>query len=86
MWRFLDGIGNIPTTNARIMVTLACVAATCVKVVVSENWHADPEWSLFLAGMSGIDGLQFLAKRVTATEYRAGHTATHPAQPKGDTP
>ena len=79
--RLLSWIGSLPTTNARIAVTLACTAATCVKVVASREWHPDEAWLLFLAGMSGIDVAQFGVKRVTQAEYRSA-TATHPVPPK----
>jgi len=82
--RVIAWLGSLPTTNARIVVTLACTVATCARVVAT-GWHPDEAWLLFLAGMSGIDVAQFGVKRVTATEFRAGHTATHPVPPKGET-
>ena len=80
--RLLSWIGSLPTTNARIAVTLACTAATCVKVVASREWHPDEAWLLFLAGMSGIDVAQFGVKRVTQAEYKSA-SATH-AVPRGE--
>jgi hypothetical protein len=78
--RFLSWMGSLPTTNARIAVTLLCTIATCARVVLAREWHPDPEWLVFLASMSGIDVLQFSAKRVTdATHTAARQTATHPA-------
>ena len=69
--RLLSWLGQLPTTNARIVVTLACTLATCVRVVVAREWHPDEAWLLFLAGMSGIDVAQFGVKRVTAAEFKA---------------
>ena len=79
--RLLSWIGSLPTTNARIAVTLACTVATCARVVAT-GWHPDEAWLLFLAGMSGIDVAQFGVKRVTQVEYKAA-TATH-AVPRGE--
>ncbi len=76
--RLLSWLGSLPTTNARIAVTLLCTVATCARVVLAREWHPDPEWLVFLASMSGIDVLQFSAKRVTAAEYKAQPTGTHP--------
>lgn len=60
-WQWL---ADFPSTNGRIVLTLACVAVTCARVVVT-GWSPSVEWLVFLAAMSGIDVGQYVAKRVT---------------------
>jgi hypothetical protein len=59
-------LGTLPSTNARIVVTLVCVFGTAIrfwwKGAPANGWEA---WLTFLAAMSGVDTLQFLAKRKT---------------------
>jgi hypothetical protein len=57
-------LAELPTTNTRIVVSLACVVATAWRVLWRE-WVPDPNWLLFLAGMAGLDVLQHVAKRST---------------------
>lgn len=60
-------LAKLPSTNARIAVTLVCVALTAVSYCIAwrspdGGWEA---WLAFLAAMSGIDAVQFFAKRKT---------------------
>lgn len=55
---------ELPTTNLRILVSLALVVATAVKVLIT--WQSPPtEWLIFLGSMLGLDTLHFAAKRAT---------------------
>lgn len=74
-------IGNLPTTNLRIVVTLALVVGTglvylAIALTLSLRipmpdaqpiapWEPSGEWLTFLAAMSGLDALQFTTKRMT---------------------
>jgi len=60
-------LAKLPSTNARIAVTLCCVALTAIAYCIAwqapaGGWEA---WLTFLAAMSGIDAAQFFAKRKT---------------------
>lgn len=60
----LDWIGRLPSTNARVAVSLALYVATGVKVIWI--WEPPPwEWLLFLGATMGLDVAQFATKRVT---------------------
>ena len=61
----LEILGNIPTTQLRIVVTLALVVGTAIKIWVSSNWSPEWDWLLFLGGMAGLDVLQHFNKRKT---------------------
>jgi hypothetical protein len=82
--------GKLPTTQARITVTLACVIATTVRYVVSEQhvlangqlqsfWEPSWQWLGFLIAMSGLDAAQYFGKRTTDTTYVAAKQGTPPA-------
>jgi type II secretory pathway component PulM len=69
--RLNEWLAKMPSTNARIALTLICVLLTAVSYCIA--WEA-PEtgweaWLTFLAAMSGLDALQFGVKRKTD----AGH-------------
>lgn len=66
----MNWLKTLPSTNARIAVTLVLCAATTVRYLGwgtpdegAEGWFG--EWLLFLAAMAGIDALQFFGKRTT---------------------
>jgi TRAP-type C4-dicarboxylate transport system permease small subunit len=67
-------LAKLPSTNARIAVTLLCVAVTAIAYCIAWDapdggWEA---WLAFLAAMSGLDALQFGVKRKTdATHVEA---------------
>lgn len=71
--KLVDGIGervykvidNAPTTNLRILLTLAIVLGTAIKYWLSVEWIPVWEWLIFLAGMAGIDVWQHAQKRRT---------------------
>ena len=67
MKRILEWLGQLPSTNTRIAVTLVCVFGTAVRYWASSSWVPDAGWLAFLAAMSGIDVLQFHSKRTTQT-------------------
>jgi hypothetical protein len=58
-------LAKLPTTNARIAVTLVLAMGTGVKYWVSNDWRPDWDWLAFLAMMSGLDAAQFYGKRKT---------------------
>lgn len=63
-------LGKLPTTNARIAVTLLLVMGTGAVVLVTRftehAWIAPPlEWLSYLALNAGLDIAQFHSKRVT---------------------
>lgn len=67
-----DWLGKLPSTNARVAVTLLCVFGTAVRYWVSAAWSPSDSWLMFLAGMSSVDGAVFFAKRKTdATHVEA---------------
>jgi hypothetical protein len=58
-------LATVPSTNARIVVTLGVVIGTAVRFWwkgAPSGWEA---WLTFLAAMSGLDATQFYAKRKT---------------------
>lgn len=64
MDRALDLLGRLPTTNARIAVSLLLATATGIRVLVT--WTEPPwEWLVFLGAMMGLDLAQYAAKRLT---------------------
>lgn len=65
MKRLTDFLATLPSTNARIAVTLCCVFGTAIRYWSSGSWVPDAGWLTFLAAMSGIDVAQFMAKRST---------------------
>ena len=88
--RFLLLWGKLPTTQARVTVTLAAFIATTIRYVVSEvhvlangsvtsYWQPSYEWLGFLVIMSGIDGLQYFGKRMTDSTYVAAKQGMPPA-------
>lgn len=66
-------LATVPSTNARIVVTLALVVGTAIrfwwKGAPASGWEA---WLAFLATMSGIDGAVFFAKRKTQHPQKDG--------------
>lgn len=69
-----EWLGKLPSTNARIALTLVCVLMTAIAYCIAwrapeSGWEA---WLAFLAAMSGLDAVQFFAKRKTdATHVEA---------------
>ena len=66
-----DWLGRFPSTNGRIALTLVCVLLTAIAYCIAweapaTGWEA---WLTFLGVMSGLDSMQFFAKRKTD----AGH-------------
>lgn len=66
-------LASLPSTNARIAVTLLCVLGTAARYWSSASWEPSVEWLAFLAAMSGLDAAQFYAKRVTFKNGGAGN-------------
>ncbi len=62
----LEVLGKVPTTQLRILVTLALVIGTAIKIWRAPDWSPEWDWLLFLAGMSGLDVLQHYGKRLTS--------------------
>ncbi|HYL22510.1 MAG TPA: hypothetical protein VEU74_12165 [Gemmatimonadales bacterium] len=78
-----DWLGKLPTTNARIAVTILLVLATGTVVLITRftehQWVAPPiEWLSYLALNAGLDIAQFHSKRVT-TFNPSGTKATEEA-------
>lgn len=69
MSRLSAWLATLPSTNARIAVTLGCVALTTLVYLslaaFGSSWEPSATWLMFLGGMSGIDTVQFYAKRRT---------------------
>ena len=66
-----DWLAKFPSTNGRISLTLVCVFLTALSYCIAweapkTGWEA---WLTFLGVMSGLDSVQFFAKRKTD----AGH-------------
>ena len=69
----LDWLGKVPTTNLRIVVTLALCIATGVRVI-GLGWNPPLEWLGALSLWLGLDVAQFYSKRIThqPTKRRVG--------------
>jgi len=76
----LDLWGKLPTTQARVSFTLVCVLGTAIRYWIG-GWAPSLEWLMFLAAMSGLDGVQFAAKRMTDATYVAALKGQAPAAP-----
>mgnify|MGYP003295145553 CR=1 FL=1 len=78
MQRLFNWLAMLPTTNARIAVTLTLVVATAVRYLgwgVPQGFEQGWKWWLvFLAGMSGIDVFQFWLPATTCARPRASST------------
>ena len=71
----LAWIGKLPTTNARIGVTLLLSLGTAVRYWAG-NWEPGYEWLAFLLVMSGLDVTQFHSKRTTDAAYVEANNKT----------
>lgn len=83
----LEILGKVPTTQLRIVVTLALVVGTAIKIWTSQNWSPEWDWLLFLAGMAGLDVLQHYGKRKTSwkpTEHANAVRIQNGHAPAGD--
>ena len=76
--RLMGFLGDMPTTQARVLVTLIVVLATGAKYVLSPTWEPSYEWLAFLVVMSGLDATQFLVKRKTDANYVAAQSGVVP--------
>lgn len=56
---------DFPTTGARVAVTLVCVLATAIALLVFNRFVSDA-WLTFLAVMSGVDAATVVGKRLSA--------------------
>ncbi len=59
-------VATAPTTNIRILLTLAITLGTAIKYWASTAWVPDWQWLVFLAGMAGLDVWQHMNKRRTS--------------------
>lgn len=62
-------IGEAPTTQIRILMTLILAAGTAIKYWTVTEWEPSLEWLGFLATMAGIDTIQHIGKRATDIDY-----------------
>jgi len=71
MNRILDWLGKLPSTNARIVVSLLLAIGTGVKYWTArpDGWEPCIPWLAFLISMMGLDVAQYAAKRVTFVDY-----------------
>ena len=83
MTKFLAWLGALPTTQARVGVTLALALGTAIRYWAGGGWEPSWEWLTFIAAMSGLDVTQFGVKRGTDATYVAAKAGTRPAS--GDT-
>jgi hypothetical protein len=76
--------GKLPTTPARISVTLLVFVGTAIRYWLGgpQGWEPSLEWLGFLAAMAGIDAVQFYTKRATD----ASHVAALKGQPPAAAP
>lgn len=73
---------RVPTTNTRILITLAIVVATAVRYL----WRGVPaggdagwnSWLIFLAVLAGIDVSQYIGKRFSDWTYAAAKNGPAP--------
>ena len=64
----LERLQNFPTTQGRVVVTLAVYFGTAVRYWVG-GWSPSWDWLIFIGIMSGLDLTQFHVKRVTDHGY-----------------
>lgn len=76
--RALELLGDLPTTQTRVVVTCGAIIATTVKYVSSTTWIPSYEWLGFLLLASGVDAAQFLVKRTTDANYVAAKAGVVP--------
>lgn len=55
-------LAGLPTTQLRVVVTLAVFVGTAIRYWWSGE-APDGDWLLFLAGMAGVDALTVIGKR-----------------------
>jgi len=65
MSRFMDWLAKLPTTQARVAVTLALAVGTAIRYWAG-GWEPSWEWLTFIAASSGLDVTQFRIKRTTS--------------------
>jgi hypothetical protein len=63
--RVLDLLGRLPTTQARMVTTLAIILGTAVRYWSSITWIPSDAWLVFLGSLSGVDVAHFASKRLT---------------------
>ena len=69
----MQWLAKLPTTNARIAVTILLMLATGIMTLI--RWTTPPiEWLGFLALSAGLDVAQFHSKRVTTFSPQGGKT------------
>ena len=83
MAKLLDWLGKLPTTQARVAVTLLIALGTAVRYFVG-GWEPSWDWLAFIVVMSGLDLTQFGVKRTTDAAYVAAKQGA--AAPPGPTP
>lgn len=66
--RLLEWLGKVPTTQARMVTTLAVFAGTAAWYWVTKQ-SPSVEWLGFLLAMSGLDVSHFASKRLTDVGY-----------------
>lgn len=64
-------LATMPSTNARIFVTLLLTCGTAARYWSSASWEPSWEWLTFLAAMAGIDTVQFAVKRKTDGRFQS---------------
>ena len=85
-------VGKLPTTNARILMTLFLALGTAIRYwlggpsvgpggVILPGWTPSIEWLGFVGALGGLDVLQFHSKRTTDADYVNARTATLPTAP-----
>lgn len=74
--RVLVWLGKVPTTNARIVVTLVVIVGTAIRYWWNGTWEPSGEWLTFLVAMSGVDVAQFHSKRVTHSDHKPNGAPT----------
>lgn len=67
--RFIDVIGQMPTTNLRIIVSIALaiqyVTAPMAFAAFGKTYTTDTDTGFFILAMMGLDVVQYVAKRKT---------------------
>jgi hypothetical protein len=81
--RLTAWLAAMPSTNARIAVTLLCVFGTAVRYWASSSWVPDGGWLTFLAAMSASDGAVFYLKRRTNDGYNRTQNGNEDSPPSG---
>jgi hypothetical protein len=80
--KLLELLGKLPTTEARIAVTLVLAIGTAARYFAG-GWEPSLDWLGFLVVWAGLDVAQFASKLVTDHTYAAVRGGSAPPPKEG---